>query len=386
MDQIVKHFDSIKDDDLRIVPHRGIAYQRDMTKKVSYDEDYFNKCAGYEDQEIALQINAGRVQIVQDHYGSGPVLDVGIGSGEFIKKRGSNTCGIDVNPTAIKWLRKNDCYSDQWDDFGAYTFWDVLEHIEDPRQYFKQMRGGSYLFTSIPIFKDLRKIRESKHYRPGEHLYYFTKDGFVGYMEMHGFRLLDERTFEIDAGREDIHTFAFIKDLPSYSDNVGQYKDIYANIYGNSSFVYFDFVAEIIKKRNPRSVLDYGCGWSDLVCYFWNDGKRIVERFDPAIPRFKNFPQRQFDLILCTDVMEHIGIGDLDRTLTEMASLGNNVLFVISTVPAKTILPDGRNAHVTLLTESEWMGWIKDYFGSVYRIPDKCEKGLLVCSTFEVPR
>lgn len=385
MDEIIKRFERRKDDDLCICEARGVAYQRDMSIKVQYGEDYFNKCLSYEDQDIANKINAGRVQIVKDHFGDAAVLDIGIGSGEFVKKRGGETYGLDVNPTAIKWLKHRGKYSNEFDKFGAFTFWDVLEHVEEPKNYFKHMKQGSYLFTSIPIFKDLSKIRESKHYRPGEHLYYFTKQGFVDYMQAYGFRLLDHREFEMEAGREDIHTFAFCKDYPGYSENVRQYKDIYANIYGNSSFVYFDFVADIVRKRNPRSILDYGCGWSDLVCYFWNDGKRIVHRFDPAIPRFKEMPDRQFDLILCTDVMEHIGIGDVDRVFSEMSGFSKNAFFVISTIPAQTILPDGRNAHITLLTDGEWLNWIKDYFGSAYKIKSMCNDGLLVCSTFEVP-
>lgn len=386
MDPLIKRFQRIKDNDLCLVPHRGIAYQRDMGQKVAYDESYFNKCLSYEDQEIANKINEARISLVKDHYGDGPVLDVGIGSGEFIKKRGGKTYGIDVNPTAIKWLRQRDLYSDKWDNFDAFTFWDVIEHVENPNSYFKQIKPGSFLFTSIPVFDDLNKIRESKHYRPGEHLYYFTEQGFVDYMAMYGFRLLDTTDAESEAGRDSIKSFAFRKDLPRYSENVQQYKDIYANVYGNSSFVYFDYVADLVKKRNPRSILDYGCGWSDLVCYFWNDGKRVVDRFDPAIPRFKEVSRSHYDLILCTDVLEHIGIADIDRLFSEMSALGKHVFFVISTQLAQTILPDGRNAHITILSDKEWMGWIQDYFGECHRISEMCSKGLLVCTTFEVKK
>ena len=58
---------------------------------------------------------------------------------------------------------------------------------------------------------DLNKIRESKHYRPGEHLLYWTEKGFVDWMFEKGFRFLEKRTFEIQAGREDILSFAFIR-------------------------------------------------------------------------------------------------------------------------------------------------------------------------------
>lgn len=177
--------------------------------RVSYDEDYFNKCLSYEDKEIALKINRGRIDFV-DKFHRGIVLDIGIGSGEFIKKRG-NAHGYDVNPKAVKWLKENNLYSDEFEDYRAFTFWDVLEHIEEPVDYFKRFPKGSYVFTSLPVFDDLKNIKQSKHYRPGEHLWYWTEKGFIDWMGEHGFRFLERRLFEILAGREDIYSFAFLK-------------------------------------------------------------------------------------------------------------------------------------------------------------------------------
>ena len=187
----------------------GFARQKDMNQKVRYDESYFNKCLGYENQQIANEINAGRILFVM-RYHDGMVLDIGIGSGEFIKKRG-RTHGYDVNPKAVEWLKENGLYSDAFGGYSVFTFWDVLEHIEDHDFYFRHIKKGSYLFTSLPIFMDLNKIRESKHYRPGEHLWYWTEKGFVDWMFEKGFRFLEKRTFEIQAGREDILSFAFIR-------------------------------------------------------------------------------------------------------------------------------------------------------------------------------
>ena len=207
MDKIISNYAAYQDDDLMICD--GVAYQKDMTNLVTYDKDYFNKCLGYEDEEIALKINYGRAILVA-FYHSGYVLDIGIGSGEFIKKR-MFTFGYDINPTAIKWLKEVDLYSDKFSNFTAFTMWDVIEHVQEPGNYFKQMKPGSYLFTSIPLFKDLNKIRESKHYRPDEHLYYFTEEGLKKWMRAHGFCFLEMCDFEKDAGREEIYSFVFIK-------------------------------------------------------------------------------------------------------------------------------------------------------------------------------
>ena len=61
----------------------------------------------------------------------------------------------------------------------------------------------------VRVFEDLADIRKSRHYRPGEHLYYFTDRGIVSWMAMHGFDLLERDWFETRAGRESIATYAF---------------------------------------------------------------------------------------------------------------------------------------------------------------------------------
>ena len=208
MDRFIASFDAVEDGDLMLCNNNGVAYQKDMSNLVAYDDEYYNKCRSYEDQEIALKINAGRIALVAKHFGSNPVIDVGIGSGEFIKKR-ENTYGLDVNPVAIEWLKRNDLWAERLCEVGAVTFWDVIEHVPTPEVYLRQIALHAYVFTSIPIFYGLGGIRLSKHYRPGEHLYYWTERGFIDWMELHGFMLIDEQDFEIQAGRESIYSFAF---------------------------------------------------------------------------------------------------------------------------------------------------------------------------------
>ncbi len=208
MDRFIAGFDSEADLDLQLCLAEGVAYQRDMTQLVPYDAAYFNRCLGYEDQAIANAINAGRIALVAQFFGSGKLLDVGIGSGEFIKKR-PNTFGHDVNPAAIEWLKRADLWAPSLEGFGAFTFWDVIEHVPEPEQYLMQVRLHAFVFVSVPVFADLRSIRASRHYRPGEHLYYWTAEGFVNWMGRHGFMLLAVDDFETAAGRDSIGSFAF---------------------------------------------------------------------------------------------------------------------------------------------------------------------------------
>ena len=196
------------DGDLALCHEHGIAYQRDRGFVVDYGLDYWRKYVGYEDSSIARRINVGRESLVNKYVGIGGTVDIGIGSGEFIKYR-PNTFGRDINPVAIEWLKHHDLWVDRLEEFESFSFWDVIEHVPEPEEYFRHVPIGAHLFTSMPIFENIDAIRRSKHYRPGEHLYYFGEAGFVNWMEWHGFLLLDLQDFEIQAGREAIYSFAF---------------------------------------------------------------------------------------------------------------------------------------------------------------------------------
>lgn len=211
MDSIIASFSAVADRDLMLCHEHGVAWQADRSAPVPYDAAYFDKYVGYEGADIAVRINNARKSLVARHIEPGhALLDVGIGSGEFIKSR-PNTFGHDVNPKAIAWLKDRKLWAESLRAFTAFSFWDVLEHVETPKDYFDQMDAGSLLFTSLPIFDDLTRIRESKHYRPDEHFWYFTESGFVGWMGKHGFSLLEVNDDETVAGREAIKSFAFVR-------------------------------------------------------------------------------------------------------------------------------------------------------------------------------
>lgn len=351
----------------------GVAYQMDMRSTIppgwnAEGGNYFDHYAALAGNPVSRAIHDARVRLVDTYAGAScPVLDIGIGSGEFIRSR-PNTFGYDVNPKAIEWLEREELLG-AISEFQAFTFWDVLEHIDRPdRHYFKYIPDGSLLFTSLPIFGDLRKVRASKHYKPGEHLYYWTEDGFVRWMAEYRFRLLERNEAESAAGRDSIVSFAFKRDLPGYHETLEQYRRMHSAAYGTTAYLYFDQIAQEVIAAAPDSIIDYGCGRSDLVAHFWNDGRRRIAKYDPAIPQFEQLPDGRFDIALCCDVMEHIRLQDIDRVIGEIKAKASRALFTISLRPARAKLPDGRNAHVTLLNADEWSRWIKSAFGRVSRV------------------
>lgn len=203
----------IQDQELTIDFENGVAWQTDLRVSESYGSDYFKKCADKDDTYIARILNRGRINLL-DEFDLNMVLDIGAGSCEFIKKRmweGMMTHGLDVMPETVEWLKARSLYSDRLESYPAFTMWDVLEHLPDPAIYLDRMPKGSYLFVSVPIMQDLAKIRESKHYRPGEHLWYWTDPGFRKWMAERGFGFIYCRDFEMRAGREQCLTYVFEK-------------------------------------------------------------------------------------------------------------------------------------------------------------------------------
>jgi len=380
VDRLIKRFDAAQDADLMLCEKRGIAYQKNMVAgRVEYGADYFKKVEAYEGSAIARAVNAGRCELLKRHLAAGSsVLDWGAGSGAFMRaadRAGYESKGYDVNLQALQWLTDKGLLSKDPYLFDAVTLWDTVEHMEQPEAVFRSVKKGSLLFASIPVFEDLRKIRESKHYRPGEHLYYWTAQGFIDWMALYGFRLLESSSHEIAAGRESIGAFAFRRDLPDYHDHIAAYKEIHSSRhYGDSSTdEYLGIVAQVVKERQPKSILDYGCGRSDLAAHFWRDGERRIARYDPAIGKYKLMPEGRFDIVFACDLMEHIPMMFVDHVLHEIQSKSDTALFAISTILARAKLPDGRNAHVTILNRGEWTRWVASVFGPVRTFPAKHE-------------
>lgn len=174
-----------------------------------YDKSYFEKYLGYAETPMGVAITRARVDLVRRYAGDEPVVDIGIGCGQFIETRGSAiTTGYDVNPEAIRWLLDRNLWADPYfkEPVNATCF-DSLEHMKRPERFVELVERR--LFLSIPIFEDRAHVSRSKHFRPDEHFFYFTRDGLVKWMERLDFILEEENRMETDLGREGIGTFVF---------------------------------------------------------------------------------------------------------------------------------------------------------------------------------
>lgn len=114
----------------------------------------------------------------------------------------------------------------------------------------------------------------------------------------------------------------------------------------------------IVEGSNIQSVLDYGCGKAEL----WKQhGLRTLLGvklflYDPGVVEFQKKPGVPADLVICTDVMEHIPENCVDDVLKDIESFSKKAIFFsISTRKASKFLPNGQNAHVTVKPKEWWM-------------------------------
>ena len=214
MDPIVQRYDAMNfTSDLMITRSGGIAYQKDMTKSVPYDNTYFQRYIDMENTPISSRINDCRKKMVKGI--SGHVLDIGIGSGEFMKTCGKRCYGYDVNEVAVEWLISQNSFMDPYNGvhgtIDVITLWDVMEHMRRPSDLLLSLRFGMHVMVSLPTFPDLKSVVASKHYRPNEHWYYFTVDGIKKFFFDMGYECLDVNDSETVAGRESIMSYHFYR-------------------------------------------------------------------------------------------------------------------------------------------------------------------------------
>lgn len=210
MDSIISKYPFVPFGELNYCVNHGIAYQRDMTTSVDYNDSYFEHYVQCESSEIAKKLNSGRSDITKKYCQS--LLDIGIGSGEFIKTSPLKVLGYDINPSGVDWLKSRGIYHDPYEnvpEVDGFTFWDALEHIPEPHKILELINPGKFAFISMPIFTDLTLVRESKHYKPNEHYYYFTASGMINWLKEYNFELVELSDLESRSGRERILTFVF---------------------------------------------------------------------------------------------------------------------------------------------------------------------------------
>ena len=209
---------------MKLIIKNGYAVAENVNDIRVYGNAHWELLKSYEDSDICKKITAGRIKLVTKYLKGKDkeIFDIGCGTGYFMRKYMEKTkqkaYGYDILHKTEEWLFLNNYYLSPFigkipSPIMGVTMWDSLEHFPEPRKVLDSICEGMYTFISMPIYKKITKkaIMESKHYRPREHLYYWSHRGLVNYMDILGFEFKYVDNFEIEAGRQDIYSYVFKK-------------------------------------------------------------------------------------------------------------------------------------------------------------------------------
>lgn len=157
-------------------------------KFTGYNQAYRDETARKADSRLGRQIYLSRWEFIQRHRSTGTLLDYGCGTGAFhaLAPDKYEATGWDVNPTSEfnKPVKK--------DRFDILTMWDVIEHLDspfDPIRLFKP----EYVFVSSPNADNAEDclFENWRHFKPVEHLFYFTPKTLSMSLRSIGYQLLE---------------------------------------------------------------------------------------------------------------------------------------------------------------------------------------------------
>jgi len=144
--------------------------------------------------------------------------------------------------------------------------------------------------------------------------------------------------------------------------------------YGISGARWAHPVRQLCEQLGTRDVLDYGCGQRTLE-------KSLgfpIHNYDPCIAGL-DAPPEPADIVVCTDVLEHIEPDCLDEVLDDLRRVTRRAgFFLIATRPAQKFLPDGRNAHLIQQGPEWWLPRLEQRFRIGQYQPFTGEFGVIV--------
>jgi 6-hydroxymethylpterin diphosphokinase MptE-like protein/methyltransferase family protein len=230
-------------------------------------------------------------------------------------------------------------------EYNSKTYWTtpaMLEAARQMRHEMDQMPGVKATFYGEGLVQDMMRGYKPKPVAPGQlvNVIAFAKDATISaeYAEL----------------------------------NARLHRDNFA--YGVGGEKHAETVLKLVDATKARSVLDYGCGKGTL-------GKALpfgICEYDPAIPGKTESP-RPADLVVCTDVLEHIEPEKLGAVLRDLHRVTRKVgFFVIHTTPAVKKLADGRNTHLIVEGRRWWEKRLQKFFKIGKIVDVKAGDGTLV--------
>jgi FkbM family methyltransferase len=128
--------------------------------------------------------------------------------------------------------------------------------------------------------------------------------------------------------------------------------------YGMGGGKHAQVVQQLSEQLKTTSILDFGCGKGMLA-------KALpfpIWEYDPAIPEKSAYP-KSADIVVCTDVLEHIEPDKINIVLDELRRLTKQVgYFVVSTRQAVKTYSNGQNTHLIVKDKKWWEAKLAKFF------------------------
>ncbi len=128
-------------------------------------------------------------------------------------------------------------------------------------------------------------------------------------------------------------------------------------------------VIALLDKTTPhiRTMLDYGSGEGTLRAHVEHErpGRVVFTEYDPGMPGIDKVPSGTFDLVVTTDVLEHVEPHLLAETIREISDLADiTVYHNIPCYPTASNFTSGpyigKNIHLTVEEPKWWKRIVRD--------------------------
>lgn len=133
------------------------------------------------------------------------------------------------------------------------------------------------------------------------------------------------------------------------------------NFLGLSVLNHVVSIRKLLTDTESHTMLDFGCGRGEAYKSPHKLYKQLglprhaVTLYDPAFMPTAALPKGQFDLVVCSDVLEHIPEHEVDEFIARLFSYAKKAVWAsVCCRPAKKFFPDGRNLHVTVQPFDWW--------------------------------
>jgi hypothetical protein len=126
---------------------------------------------------------------------------------------------------------------------------------------------------------------------------------------------------------------------------------------GHSLVPHIAEIDRLMAEHGCDTLLDYGCGKAA----YWPDHWRVTG-YDPAYEPYSQRPGGTYDMVICTDVMEHIPESATASTLREIFGYSRRWVYLsISTRTSDKQMPAGGSVHVNVKPRTWWQEQLAPY-------------------------